>query len=81
MFYKYKTTLVCRYNPVHHSVFPAGALKALVLQTRASRALAVKPHDVWRIISTHSGGFVYVFTACLRLLFNNQQGFKDREVD
>ena len=41
------------------SVFLAGAKIALVLRTRASWAPAGKPHDVRRIISTHSGGFVY----------------------
>ena len=59
---RFKTTLVCRYNPPYtHSVFPAGALKVLVLRTRASRAQAGKPHDVQRIISTHSGSFVYLY--------------------
>ena len=45
---------------LHHSVFPAGALKALVLRTRASKHQLWKLHDVRRIISTHSGGFVYL---------------------
>ena len=36
--------------------FAAGALKALVLQTRASSAPAGKPHDVQGVISTHSSG-------------------------
>ena len=45
---------------IHGTSSAAGALKALVLQTRTSRAPAVKSHDVRWIISTHSGGFVYL---------------------
>ena len=40
--------------------FPSWCSVALVLQTRTSRHQLGKPHDVQRIISTHSGGFVYI---------------------
>ena len=51
--------------------------------TRASRAPAVKPRDVQRIISTPSGGFVYVYVTisctyftCLQMIFPQNRLFR-----